>query len=83
MIVTHLTERVVINRVVSSGGEKRKKYPACRTHAWCLQRACARANHGAKKAKKKKTNEAASEYVYGVKNPGRVANIYKIKVVKK
>ena len=33
--------------------------------------------------KKKKTNEAASDYVYGVKNPGRVANIYKIKVVKK
>ena len=32
---------------------------------------------------KKKTNEAASDYVYGVKNPGRVANIYKIKVVKK
>jgi hypothetical protein len=27
--------------------------------------------------------EAASEYVYGVKNPGRVANIYRIKVVKK
>jgi len=27
--------------------------------------------------------EAASEYVYGVKNPGRVANIYRIKIVKK
>jgi len=36
-----------------------------------------------KSKKKRKTNEAASEYVYGVKNPGRVANIYKIKVVKK
>ena len=27
--------------------------------------------------------EAASEYVYGVKNPGRVANQYKIKTIKK
>ena len=27
--------------------------------------------------------EAASEYVYGVKNPGRVANQYKIKIIKK
>ena len=27
--------------------------------------------------------EAASEYVYGVKNPGRVANIYRIKIVKR
>ena len=33
--------------------------------------------------KKNRINEAASDYVYGVKNPGRVANIYKIKVVKK
>ena len=36
-----------------------------------------------KRKKKKKTNESAAEYVYGVKNPRRVANIYKIKVVKK
>ena len=36
-----------------------------------------------KKKKKKKTNEAASDYVYGVKNPGRMGNIYKLKVVKK
>ncbi len=36
-----------------------------------------------KKKKKKKTNESAAEYVYGVKNPGRVGNIYTIKVVKK
>ena len=35
-----------------------------------------------KRKKKKKTNESAAEYVYGVKNPGRVGNIYKIKVVK-
>ena len=27
--------------------------------------------------------EAASEYVYGVKNPSRVANIYRIKIVKR
>jgi hypothetical protein len=65
-----------------SGGEKRKKYPACRpTPGACKERG--KGKSWGKKAKKKKTNEAASEYVYGVKNPGRVANIYKIKVVKK
>ena len=31
---------------------------------------------------KEMIQEAASEYVYGVKNPGRVANQYKIKVLK-
>jgi hypothetical protein len=36
-----------------------------------------------KRKKKKKTNEAASEYVYGVKNPSRVGNTYKIRVIKK
>tara|TARA_R100001509_G_scaffold159813_1_gene126724 strand:- start:330 stop:1178 length:849 start_codon:yes stop_codon:yes gene_type:complete len=40
-------------------------------------------NTDPKRKKKKKTNESAAEYVYGVKNPRRVANIYKIKVVKK
>ena len=65
-----------------SGGEKRKKYPACRpTPGACKERG--KGKSWGKKAKKKKTNEAASEYVYGVKNPGRVANIYKIKVIKK
>jgi hypothetical protein len=65
-----------------SGSEKRKKYPACRpTPGACKERG--KGKSWGKKAKKKKTNEAASEYVYGVKNPGRVANIYKIKVVKK
>lgn len=64
-----------------SGGEKRKKYPACRpTPGACKERG--KGKSWGKKAKKKKTNESAEEYVYGVKNPGRVGNIYKIKVVK-
>jgi hypothetical protein len=64
-----------------SGGEKRKKYPACRpTPGACKERG--KGKSWGKKAKKKKTNEAASDYVYGVKNPGRVGNIYKIRVVK-
>ena len=64
-----------------SGSEKRKKYPACRpTPGACKERG--KGKSWGKKAKKKKTNEAASDYVYGVKNPGRVGNIYKIKVVK-
>ncbi len=65
-----------------SEGESRSKYPACRpTPGACKERG--KGKSWGKKAKKKKTNEAASEYVYGVKNPGRVANIYKIKVLKK
>ena len=65
-----------------SRGEKRKKYPACRpTPGACKERG--KGKSWGKKAKKKKVNEAASEYVYGVKNPQRVANIYKIRVVKK
>ena len=71
--------RKVIIRVVHP---KMKKYPACRpTPGACKERG--KGKSWGKKAKKKKTNEAASEYVYGVKNPGRVANIYKIKVIKK
>jgi hypothetical protein len=63
-------------------GEKRSKYPSCRpTPGACSEKG--RGKSWGKKSKKKKTNEVASEYVYGVKNPGRVANIYKIKVVKK
>ena len=65
-----------------SEGEKRSKYPSCRpTPGACGERG--KGKSWGKKSKKKKTNEAASDYVYGVKNPGRVANIYKIKVVKK
>ena len=64
-----------------SSGEKRKKYPACRpTPGACKERG--KGKSWGKKAKKRKTNESAQEYVYGVKNPGRVGNIYKIKVVK-
>ena len=65
-----------------SGGESRKKYPACRpTPGACKERG--KGKSWGKKAKKRKTNEAASDYVYGVKNPSRVGNIYKIKVVQK
>jgi hypothetical protein len=63
-------------------GEKRKKYPACRpTPAACKERGKGK-SWGKKAKKKKKIKEAAKDYVYGVKNPGRVANKYKIKVVK-
>ena len=62
-------------------GEKRSKYPSCRpTPGACGEKG--KGKSWGKKSKRKKTNEAASDYVYGVKNPGRVANIYKIKVVK-
>tara|TARA_R110002012_G_scaffold316348_1_gene531223 strand:- start:2149 stop:3222 length:1074 start_codon:yes stop_codon:yes gene_type:complete len=62
-------------------GEKRSKYPSCRpTPGACSEKG--KGKSWGKKSKKKKTNEAASEYVYGVKNPGRVGNIYKVKVVK-
>ena len=65
-----------------SKGEKRSKYPACRpTPGACKERG--KGKSWGKKAKKKRTNEAASDYVYGVKNPGRVANIYTIKVISK
>tara|TARA_R110002020_G_scaffold475977_2_gene715274 strand:+ start:1850 stop:2692 length:843 start_codon:yes stop_codon:yes gene_type:complete len=65
-----------------SGKDKRKKYPACRpTPGACKERG--KGKSWGKKAKKRKVNEAASEYVYGVKNPSRVANIYKVRVVKK
>ena len=64
-----------------SKGEKRSKYPSCRpTPGACGEKG--KGKSWGKKSKRKKTNEAASDYVYGVKNPGRVANIYKIKVVK-
>ena len=64
-----------------SKGEKRSKYPSCRpTPVACGEKG--KGKSWGKKSKRKKTNEAASDYVYGVKNPGRVANIYKIKVVK-
>jgi hypothetical protein len=63
-------------------GEKRKKYPACRpTPAACKERGKGK-TWGKKAKKKKKMKESAEEYVYGVKNPGRMGNIYKIKVVK-
>lgn len=64
-------------------GEKRSKYPACRpTPSACKERGKGK-SWGKKAKKKKKMKESAQEYVYGVKNPGRVGNIYKIKVVKK
>ena len=65
-----------------SGGEKRSKYPSCRpTPAACKERGKGK-TWGKKAKKKKKMKESAEEYVYGVKNPGRMGNIYKIKVVK-
>jgi len=64
-------------------GEKRKKYPACRpTPGACKERGKGK-TWGKKAKKRKKMKESAEEYVYGVKNPGRVANIYTIRVVKK
>jgi len=64
-------------------GEKRKKYPACRpTPGACKERGKGK-SWGKKAKKRKKMKESAEEYVYGVKNPGRVGNIYTIKVVKK
>ena len=64
-------------------GEKRKKYPACRpTPGACKERGKGK-SWGKKAKKRKKMKESAQEYVYGVKNPGRVGNIYTIKVVKK
>lgn len=63
-------------------GEKRSKYPACRpTPGACEERG--RGKSWGKKSKKKSMSESAGEYVYGVKNPERVANKYTIKVVKK
>ena len=64
-------------------GEKRSKYPACRpTPGACKERGKGK-TWGKKAKKRKKMKESAEEYVYGVKNPGRVANIYTIRVVKK
>ena len=63
-------------------GEKRSKYPSCRpTPGACKERGRGK-TWGKKSAKKKKVKEAAKDYVYGVKNPGRVANIYNVETIK-
>lgn len=66
----------------SAARRKRKKDPNQPKKRGAAKPTYVKTDPQRKKKKKKKTNESAQEYVYGVKNPGRMGNIYKIKVVK-